>query len=65
MTHITVEVSDEIAKKFSWKKVVKYEEILDYEDSLRYNFSEEKPVSFEELSHFLEKTISSKENIVC
>jgi len=52
MAIINVEVSDYIAKQFVWKKVVQYDEILDLEDNMKYNFSDEK-VSFEELSSFL------------
>jgi len=62
MKIISVEVSDDIAKNFSWDKVVKYEDILDYEDNLKYNFSDEK-VSFEEISSFLWNIISDKKNI--
>ncbi len=65
MITIIVEVSDEIAEKFSDRKVVKYEDILGYEDNLRYSFSENEKVSLQELSNFLWKTISSKKDIVC
>lgn len=44
--------------------VVKIDDILDYQDDLRYNFSDEK-VSLNELSDFLWKTISSKKSTVC
>jgi len=60
MTTISVEVSDEIAKRFVWVKVVKYEDILEYEDNLKYSFSDEK-VSLNELSSFLWNVISDKE----
>ncbi len=64
MKTLTVEVSDEIAEKFADKKVVQIDDILDYEDELRYNFSDEK-VTLNELSDFLWKTISSKKSVVC
>jgi len=65
MKTITVEVSDDIAKKFSGKAIVKYEEILDYEDNLKYSFSGEEHVTLNELSDFLWKCISSKKEMIC
>ena len=62
MATINVEVSDEIAKKFSGVNVVKYEDILEYEDNLKYNFADEK-VSFDELSSFLWNIISEKKQV--
>ena len=62
MAVISVEVSDYIAKQFVWKKVVQYDEILDYEDNLKYNFSDEK-VSLEEVSSFLWNIISDNKNV--
>lgn len=65
MKTITVEVSDEIAKKFSGRKVVSIDEIFDYENGFKYTFSEEEKVSLNELSEFLWKVISSKKNTLC
>ena len=62
MTTITVEVSDEIAKRFVWVDVVKYNDILEYEDNLKYSFSDEN-VSLDELSSFLWNIISDKKTI--
>ena len=62
MAVISVEVSDYIAKQFDWKKVVKYDEILDLEDNMKYNFSDEK-VSLEEISSFLWNVISNKKKV--
>ena len=62
MAVISVEVSDYIAKQFDWKKIVKYEDILDYEDNLKYNFSDEK-VSLEEVSLFLWNIISDNKKV--
>ena len=62
MAVISVEVSDEIAVKFAEKNIVKYEEILDYEDNLKYNFSDEK-VSLEEVSSFLWNIISNNKEV--
>ncbi len=62
MAVISVEVSDSIAKEFIWKKIVKYEDILDYEDNLKYHFSEEK-VSLEEVSSFLWNIISDNKKV--
>lgn len=59
MVTISVEVPSDLAKKFSGKKVIKYQDILDYDDNLKYNFNDEK-VTMEELSEFLWKVVSSK-----
>ena len=59
MAIISVEIPDEMATNFINKKVVKYEEILDYEDNLKYSCWNEK-VNFKELSDFLWDAISSK-----
>ena len=64
MTTIIVEVSDEIAKKFAGQKVVKMDDILDYQDDLKYSFSDDK-VSLNEMSNFLWKTISSNKSVAC
>ena len=64
MVIIQVDVSNKIAKRFMWQKVVKIDDILDYQDELKYSFSDEK-VSFEELSDFLWKSIESKKSIIC
>lgn len=64
MTTINVEVTDEVAKKFAGQDVVKMDDILDYEENLKYNFSDEK-VNLKELSDFLWKTISSKKVSAC
>ena len=64
MAIIQIEVSDKIAERFMWQKVVKIDDILDYQDELKYSFSDEK-VSFEELSDFLWKSIESKKSIIC
>jgi len=63
MTTITVEVSDEIAKKFIWVDIVKYDDILEYEDNLKYSFNDEK-VSLNELNDFLSNIISEKK-VLC
>jgi len=62
MAVISVEVSDSIADKFSWNKIIKYEDILDYEDNLKYNFSDEK-VSLGEVSSFLWNIISDNKKV--
>ena len=49
MPTITVEVSEDISKKFKGKTVIQYEDILDYEEGLKYSFTDEK-VRLEELS---------------
>ena len=64
MSTIIVEVSDEIAKKFAGQKVVKMDDILDYQDDLKYSFSDDK-VSLNEMSNFLWKTISSNKSVAC
>ena len=58
MAIISVEVSEQIANKFAENKIVQYQEILDYEDNLKYNFSDEK-VNLEEISSFLWNIISN------
>ena len=64
MSKLLVEVPSDLAKKFADKKIVKYEDILSYEDSLKYNFNDEK-VTLEELNDFLWESISSKNNFAC
>ena len=62
MVTIQVEVPEIVAKKFDGVDVVKYDDILDFDDNLKYSFVDEK-VSFEELSNFLEKVISDKKSV--
>ncbi len=64
MPTITLEVPNDIAKKFENQKIVKYKEIIECDDNLHYNFKEEK-ISLEELSSFLWKIISSKKEEKC
>ena len=53
-----------MAQKFSDKKIVQYDEILNYEDDLKYSFSDSK-VNLKELIDFLGKTISSNDKHLC
>ena len=62
MAIIQIEVSDKIAERFMWQKVIKIDDIIDYQDELKYSFSDEK-VSFNELSDFLWQSIKSKKTV--
>ena len=64
MPTITLEVPEKIFKKFANRSYIKYEEIIDYEKDLHYNFEDEK-VSLEELSNFLWDVISFKKEKQC
>jgi hypothetical protein len=64
MATLEVEVSKKTAEVFKWKKNIKINDILDYEDTLKYNFSDEK-VNLKEISDFLWHTIKSKKETLC